>query len=111
MKQLFFCTEEASLRFENALLLPTLKDLANPDLMMKRLQSRTDEMALTMKFHASVCSNDRYKEDMKPILDRLAEKYEYYTEKVAEKLGCSKRRCGAVCLYNHDFGCQLYDFC
>ena len=27
---------------------------------------------------------------MKPVLDRLAERYEHYTEKTAQKLGCSK---------------------
>ena len=49
------CAEEAALRLENALLLPALKDLSNPDLMVNRLQSRADEMAPTMRFLASVC--------------------------------------------------------
>ena len=66
------CAEEAALRLENALLLPTLKDLSKPDLMMNRLQSRVDEMAPTMRFLASVCAGKCYKDSVKPVLNRLS---------------------------------------
>lgn len=36
------CAEEAALRIENALIAPTIRDLADPDNMMKRLRSRAD---------------------------------------------------------------------
>ena len=36
------CAEEAALRLENALIVSAMKDIKNPDLMMKRLQSRAD---------------------------------------------------------------------
>lgn len=84
------CAEQAAIRLEDTLILPAMKDLADPERMMKRLRSRADEMAPTMKFLVSVCSSERYKDDMKPVLDRLAERYEHYTEKTAQKLGCSK---------------------
>lgn len=83
------CAEEAVIRLENALITPALRDIGNPDLMMKRLQSRADEMAHTMRFLASVCTSKRYKDSVKPVLDRLAERYEHYAELVAKKLSCS----------------------
>lgn len=84
------CAEEAALRLENALLLPALKDLENPNLMMKRLQSRADEMAPTMRFLASVCASIRYKDSVKPVLNRLSRRYDYYTDMIAKKLNCNK---------------------
>ena len=84
------CAEQAAIRLEDTLISPAMKDLADPERMMRRLRSRADEMAPTMKFLVSVCSSERYKDDMKPVLDRLAERYEHYTEKIAQKLGCSK---------------------
>ena len=84
------CAEEAALRLENALLLPALKDLSNPDLMMNRLKSRADEMAPTMRFLASVCASKRYKDSVKPVLDGLSRRYEHYTDLIAKKLNCNK---------------------
>ncbi len=84
------CAEQAAIRLEDMLVSPAMKDMGDPDRMMKRLRSRADEMAPTMKFLVSVCSSERYKDDMKPVIDRLAERYEHYSEKAAEKLGCTK---------------------
>lgn len=82
------CAEEAAIRLENALITPALRDIGNPELMMKRLQSRADEMAPTMRFLVSVCTSKRYKESVRPILDRLADRYEHYAEMIAKKLNC-----------------------
>ena len=82
------CAEEAAIRLENTLITPALRDISNPDLMMKRLQSRADEMAPTMRFLVSVCTSKRYKESVRPILDRLADRYEHYAEMIAKKLNC-----------------------
>ncbi len=84
------CAEQAAIRLEDTLISPAMRDMGDPDRMMRRLRSRADEMAPTMRFLVSVCSSDRYKDDMKPVLDRLAKRYEHYTEKAAEKLGCTK---------------------
>lgn len=84
------CAEEAALRLENALLAPALKDINDPDIMFKRLQSRADEMTPTMRFLVSVCVNDKYKQSMKPALHRLDERYEHYADLIAEKLCCKK---------------------
>ncbi len=84
------CAEEAALRLENALIVPAIKEIMNPDLMFKRLKAMADKMAPTMKFLVSVCSDNKYKDGMKPILDRLTERYDYYAGVVAQKLKCEK---------------------
>lgn len=78
------CAEEAALRLENALISPAIKVLSNPDLMVKRLKSRADEMAPTMRFLASVCASKRYKDSVKPVLDRLSRRYDHYTDLIAK---------------------------
>lgn len=84
------CAEEAALRLENALIPFAIKDIDKPDDMMKRLQDKADELAPTMSFFVSVCVSRRYKESMKPVLDRLAERYDMYTSKIAALLNCEK---------------------
>lgn len=82
------CAEEAALRLENTLIAPAMKDIRNPELMMKRLQSRANEMAPTMRFLVSVCVSETYKDKMKPALDRLSSRYDQYSKKIAQALGC-----------------------
>lgn len=82
------CAEEAALRLENFLIFPALKDIKDPDKMMKRLKIRADEMQPTMKFFASVCALSKYEERMQPVLDRLAERYEAYARRVSKELNC-----------------------
>ena len=84
------CAEEAALRLEQALIMPAIKELKDPDRMMEQLQVRADEMAPTMRFLVSVCSNKRYIQSVKPVLDRLAERYDHYTDKIAKNLKCQK---------------------
>lgn len=83
------CAEEAARRIENALIPTALKEIADPDLMMKHLQINADKMAPTMRFLVSVCSNKRYIQSARPVLDRLANRYGYYAEQAAKKLNCS----------------------
>lgn len=82
------CAEEAALRLENSLIFPALKDIKDPDKMMKRLKIRADEMRPTMKFFASVCALSKYEERMQPVLDRLAERYEAYARRFSKELNC-----------------------
>ena len=82
------CAEAAALRLENNLILPAIKDITNPDLMMKRLQSRADEMSPTMRFLVSVCVSETYKDQIKPVLDRLSGRYAQYAGRVAKAMKC-----------------------
>ena len=78
------CAEEAALRLEKCLIAPAMRELSDLDSLMKRLRSRVDEMAPTMRFFVS----EQYKDDMKPALDRLSKRYEAYASRLAEKLKC-----------------------
>lgn len=84
------CAEEAALRIENALIAPTIRDLADPDSMMKRLRSRADEMAPTMRFLATAIGSKRCHDGMKPISEGMAKRYDYYVGQVSKKLGCDR---------------------
>lgn len=42
-----------------------------------------------MRFLVSVCVSKEYGEKVKPYLIKLAGRYPYYTDKIAEILGCS----------------------
>lgn len=53
------CAEEAALRVESALIPGALHDIDDLDTMMKRLQSRADEMAPTMRFLVTVCASSQ----------------------------------------------------
>lgn len=85
------CAEEAALRLENALIVTAIKEIMNPDLMFRRLKAMADKMAPTMKFLASVCSDNKYKDSMKPVLNKLAARYDRYADTIAKKLNCSKK--------------------
>ena len=82
------CAEEATLRLETNLIAPAIKEITNTDVMMKRLQSRADEMSPTMRFLVSVCVSETYKDKIKPALDRLSGRYEQYAERIAKELNC-----------------------
>lgn len=83
------CAEEASLRLENSLILPALREMSDPKLMMDNLFRRCSELAQTMKFLAQVCSVDEYREAMGPSLYRLSRRYKLYAEMFANNLECS----------------------
>lgn len=70
------------------MIFPALKDIKDPDKMMKRLKIRADEMQPTMKFFASVCALSKYEERMQPVLDCLAERYEAYARRFSKELNC-----------------------
>lgn len=85
------CAEEAVLRLENVLIYPAIKDIIAPNLMIKRLLSRADEMAPTMSFFVSVCASGRYKKDIQPLLDRLSDRCKKYIGKISDVLGCERK--------------------
>ncbi len=83
------CAEEAALILEDKLIVPTFLSLNTPDKMMDELFARADEMRDIMRFFTSVCMLQKYEEQMRPVLLRLTERYEFYTTKFAERLKCS----------------------
>lgn len=83
------CAEEASLRLENNLILPALRDIDDPKTLVSNLFERCDALAPTMKFLAQVCSVDEYREIMAPSLYRLSRRYKLYAEMFANTLECT----------------------
>ncbi|MDY4212956.1 MAG: TetR/AcrR family transcriptional regulator [Eubacteriales bacterium] len=82
------CAEEAALRLEDNLIIPAIKDINDPDQMMKRLKEHADKMRQTMKFFVSVCALDKYEDRMRPALNRLTDRYEKYAQRFSEILNC-----------------------
>ncbi len=71
-----------------ALIAVAMKDIHNPDIMLKNLRTRADELPSTMRFFVSVCVSNAYKDQMQHVLDRLTDRYGLYAEKFAKKLNC-----------------------
>lgn len=84
------CAEEAALRLENALIIPALKDINDPDRMIANLYAHAEKMKRTMKFFSSVCALSKYEAKMEPTLDRLTKRYDYYVDLIAKSFGCAK---------------------
>ena len=84
------CAEEAINRIEKSAFGIVLEDISDIRSMMDRLVTLADKMSPTMRFLVSVCVSREYEEQIKPSLVRLASRYPYYTDKIAEILGCTK---------------------
>ena len=84
------CAEEAISRIERSAFDIVLEDISDVKGMMERLGVLADKMSPTMRFLVSVCVSREYGEKVKPALSRLAARYLYYTEKIAEILGCTQ---------------------
>ncbi len=82
------CAEEATIRIENELMGVALKEINNPDKLEKALRSRVKDLRPLMRFFVSVCALDKYEEELKPMLEKVSERYAIYTQKFAEKLNC-----------------------
>lgn len=84
------CAEEAIFRIEQSafsIALEDIKDIAN---MVDHLGTLADKLSPVMRFLVSVCVSQEYGEKAKPYLVQLAGRYPYYTERIAEILGCTK---------------------
>lgn len=84
------CAEEAISRIESSAFSIVMEDISDIRSMMGRLGTLADKMSPTMRFLVSVCVSQEYGEKVKPALNLLAARYPYYTEKIAEILGCTR---------------------
>lgn len=80
------CAEEAIILIENSLIIPALSEVVQPKIMMEHLQTNALNLAPTMKFFVSVCTDERYAENIKPVLDRVGQRYTQYASRFAEAL-------------------------
>lgn len=84
------CAEAATMKLEEELLYTTIKEFNDPDRAIANLHERADRMSPYMRFVTNVCSLSCYDEAMKPVLDRLAKRYDDYAGRAAKLFGCPK---------------------
>lgn len=84
------CAEEAACLLEKYLVKQAIIDIGNIDVMFDTLIDRAEKLSHMMRFLAQVCSIPKYREEMNPVLDRLTQRYEKYTQQLAEYFGCSQ---------------------
>ena len=82
------CAEEAAVLLEKYLVVETFKEIEDIDVMFDSLMDRADKPSHMMRFLAQVCCVPKYREGMKPVLDRLTERYKNYAEQFACLLDC-----------------------
>ncbi len=83
------CAEEATVRIENELFGTALKDINEPDKLVKDLDKIAVTMRPLMQFFINVCTSQRYSDKLKEVRYRQGDRYRFYIGKLAEKLGCS----------------------
>lgn len=78
------CADEAANRLELNVIAPVVNEMADPERMVKRLFSRANEMAPTMRFFSQVCSTPKYTANMQSVLKKLSQRSKFYAEKIAK---------------------------
>ena len=85
------CTEEAINRIEQSAFCMALENMKDVSDMMDHLVLLADRLSPIMRFLVSVCVSREYGEKVKPYLVQLAGRYPYYTNRIAEILGCTQQ--------------------
>ncbi len=82
------CAQRASMIIETELVGSALYDLNDPPRLVRNLHDKAINMRPLMGFFVTVCTMQKYKTRMEPVLLNLSERYRHYTEKFAQKLKC-----------------------
>lgn len=82
------CVERAIRTLEETLILPVTQELNSPACIIRNTLLRADKVAPVYQFVVTVCSDKKYQENTKPILDELGKRYQYYSEQLAAQLNC-----------------------
>ncbi len=83
------CAEEATVRIENELFGTALKDINDPDKLVKDLDRIAVAMRPLMQFFINVCTSQKYCDKLKDVRYRQGDRYRFYIGKIADKLGCN----------------------
>lgn len=83
------CAEEAANILESKLMIPALKELDKPELLMLNLKKRAEKLAPMMKFLVQASTTKKYSSKLQPVLDRVGERYDVYAQRFAKRLNCS----------------------
>lgn len=85
------CAEAAIDKIEKRAFGMVLEDMGDIESMMNQLGTMAYELSPVMRFLVSVCVSREYGDKIKPSLVRLANRYQYYTEQIANILGCMQQ--------------------
>ena len=83
------CVEAAVLRMESKMILAALKDVDDPDRMIKNLYRHADEMAPTMRFIVQAYASPTYRSSLNESLRKLEERNQNTVVRFAKKFKCS----------------------
>lgn len=83
------CAEEAAIRLEEALILPALNRMEHSEKAAGQPGEDSEELRAMIRFVAQVCTANKYREQMQPVLARMRQREAAYCEKFAKKLGCT----------------------
>lgn len=78
--------------------------------MMDHFQINALDIAQTMKFFVSVCTDMRYAEGMRPVLERVGKRYTQYANRFAKALNTDTKEINAFCFYDDYSHFKLYGF-
>ncbi len=85
------CVEAAVLRIESKVILAALKDVEDPDRMIKNLYRHADEMAPTMRFIVQAYASPTYRESLNDSLRKLEKRNQNTVKRFASKLNCKSK--------------------
>lgn len=83
------CAEEAAIRLEEALILPALNMMDGADHGDEPLREDNAELQAMIRFVAQVCTTNKYRQRMQPVLARMREREAVYCDRFARKFGCT----------------------
>lgn len=84
------CAEEAAIRLEESLMLPALNRLENVSALVEQPEDVAEQLQAMTRFFAQVCTANKYRQQMQPVLARLRQREAAYCAKFAQKLGCTQ---------------------
>lgn len=83
-----YCAEEASFLLEDGLIIPALSETTDPDILISNLFERASSLAPMLRFLSQVCSDNGYRDAMKPALIRLGQRFQEYAKQFATRFNC-----------------------
>ncbi len=82
------CAKEARERIETELFCVALRNIEDPEQLVKDLRHQAFELRPLMDFFVSVCVSKRYQDAMAPVLAHFSDRYGYYIDKMSKVLCC-----------------------
>ncbi len=82
------CAEEATIRIENELFVTAYKYIENPPKLAEKMNEMSVTLRPLLQFFINVCTSQKYCDKLKDVRYRQGDRYRFYIDKIAKKLGC-----------------------